>query len=166
MKKISTILLTVVFSILICATTFSEEKKDTVKPIPIKEMSREDALKRLNMALASEKAVPDYFPEIKKQADETGKEIFTFKGQRLENLDKESLQKILTRVLQIRVQIRTERITKQLESIRRAEQASRAAQQASRIPRVVTPPPRPPQPPPTPPATTHIPKAPPSPPRR
>ncbi len=156
MKTKLFVIIWMIASLFFAGPSFSEEKAKAAK-----EMSREEILEKLKHALDSEKAVLNYIPELKELKDEGGKEYYTFSGVKLEDLDKEKLRKLRIRVNQIRTQIRTERLNKQLESIQQAQRAAVIAQQASRISTVSA---HPQQAPPTPPTAQQIPKAPPPPP--
>lgn len=125
-------------------------------------MTSAELAEHIKGMLEHEDEILNFIPDLKKEKDSAGNIFYTYQGLKIENMDKERLDKLFSRIQNEAVRVRTERLNKQLESIRQAQQASIAAQQASRVPTVVTPP-RPPQPPPTPPKP---PPPPPAPPRR
>ena len=117
----------------------------------ILDMTKGELIEDIIETLDSEEEVFDYVPEIKKAQDPAGKDLYTYSGARLEELEKDLLEKIWTRVHQTATRIRTERIQDQLETIRQIENLRRA-----------TPPPQPPpQPPRIPPSPPRIPPQPP-----
>src|SRR3989338_11265034 len=79
---------------------------------PKKELTKEELLVEMREILDSEEEVLDYIPELKKKKDESGKEFYTYNvsGQevRLEEMDKDSLENLLTRAHQTATKIRTD----------------------------------------------------------
>jgi hypothetical protein len=131
-------------SCLVAALVFAASSKD---------MTVQELADGITKVLDRSDDVMDYVPGFKQEKDPEGKEYYTYKGTRLEKLEKEKLIAIYNRVRQERTRLNTERINRQLDTIRQAQQATNIANQASRIPTVTTPPPAPPpaQPPRTPP---------------
>ncbi|MFH0763434.1 MAG: hypothetical protein V1927_00315 [Candidatus Omnitrophota bacterium] len=153
--------------LLLSSLSFAEEKEGVTVP---KEVTKEELLSHMKGLLDHEEGALNFIPELKKV--KIGEDNFyTYQGVKLEDIDKEKLMKIFSRIQGEIGRIRTERLNKQLESINQAARASMAAQQAARGSRVAIPPkpptviqpPRVPQPPP---AQPQIPKPPPAPPRR
>jgi hypothetical protein len=147
---------------------------------PLKEMSKGELIKEITGELDDEDEILDYIPNIKKLKDESGKEYYAYKIDekmvRLEDLGREKLEAILSSIYNQGTLIRTERITRQLETIRDVQNITRQTDAASRrvpvvpsipqqppvVPRVTTaptgssaqPPAAPPRIPPSPPAQT------------
>ncbi|MDP2912635.1 MAG: hypothetical protein Q8N91_01330 [Candidatus Omnitrophota bacterium] len=143
----------------------AEEK--TVDNKPAKEITQQEFVQHLEETLDYDDEALGAIPELKKE--EGG--FYTYNGVKLEDLDREKLNTVFSRIQNEIGRIRTERLNQQLESIRQAQQANMAAQQAARIPAVFTLPPKPPQvpqPPPSPPQipmTPQVPQPPPNPPQ-
>ncbi|MDP3804577.1 MAG: hypothetical protein Q8Q87_03375 [Candidatus Omnitrophota bacterium] len=165
MRKIKIILLSVaIVSFLFVNLAFSEEKKPAPAQQVVKEkkeMTKDEILTELKETLKDEEEILDYIPELKKGRGEDGKEFYTYQGARLEDLEKEKLEKILGRVNNQAVMIRTDRINRQLEVIRQTQRIQAAPRIAAppqvSVPAVPTPrattystPPKISQPPPTP----------------
>ncbi|MBI5143741.1 MAG: hypothetical protein HZA30_01555 [Candidatus Omnitrophica bacterium] len=155
----------VIAAILICmffeASTllFCEEKKELPpKPITAKEMTKDEILSELKENLEEEEELFDFIPELKKKKNEKeGSYFYTYQDVKLEDLDKEKLEKILQRVHNQLTIIRTDRIVRQLETIRRAQNIVTRPPQVPAAPT----PPRQVQTPPTPPRTQSPPPTPP-----
>jgi len=153
------------------------EKAPTIRTKLIKEMTKEDILKEIHDELDGEDEILDYMPEIKKTKDLDGKTAYIYRvgtrDTKLEELDKDTLEKILSKVYNQATIIRTDRINNQMETIRQAQRAGMGGGVSGRPPAVPTMPPRvtaiPPKPPQIPPSVTTPPKTPtppPAPPRR
>lgn len=95
------------------------------KPVPAKELSKEELVKRLNEKAQHNPDLPSAVQGLAiKEAD--GKKYIEFNGKKLEDIDKETLLKLyisVSRYLTIR---NTERIQKQLRSIKQIEDINRA----------------------------------------
>ena len=138
------------------------------KPVkePRKEFTKEEIVTHMKGILDREPNVLNFVQGLER-ANAGGESFYTYQGVKLEELDKEKLNKLFSRIKNEAVRIRTERLSRQLESI---NQANIIAQQAARNAQVPVPPPQPPkiiQPPnipKTPPALPQIPKPPPTPP--
>ena len=131
-------------------------------PVEKKEMTRDEMLADLKESLSEDDEIFDVVPELKAVKEKDGKVYYTFKGMKLEELSKEDLDKLLVRVHQTVVRMRTDRIQRQLETVRRTQnlQGLSATPQA---PPKVQQPPRAPSQPASPP---RLPAAPPPPSRR
>ncbi|MCX5665945.1 MAG: hypothetical protein NT036_02710, partial [Candidatus Omnitrophica bacterium] len=105
---------------------------------------------------------------LKKEFKEGGSPYYTYKGVKLQILDKEVLKKILGKIQSEVARINADRISKQIESIQQAQRTIAATQQAARASAVtVRSPVLPPNPPQTPRAPTtqpYVPRTPPPPP--
>jgi len=140
---------------------------------PKKVYTKEEMIARMKKTLDHEEGVLSFIPGLKKSTTEKGESFYTYEGLKLEDLDKEKLGKIFTRVNQEATRIRTDRLNRQLENIRRAQQLTAAAAGGpARVPAVPPQPPRiytAPSIPPAPPSVSQPPKTPappPAPPRR
>ncbi len=154
-------------SCLVVAVAFAASAKDkAVSPADkgseanvvkrAKDMTVQELADRITKVLEHSDEVMGCVPGFKREKDPDGKEYYTYKGTRLEKVDKEKLTALYNRVLQERTRINTERINKQLDTMRQTQQAANIASQAARIPVVhvppkPTPPPQPPKAPPAPP---------------
>jgi hypothetical protein len=105
-------------------------------------------LAELNESLGETEDLIGVIPGLKAVTDRYGKVGYTYGGVAMESLSKEDLTKLLSRVRQALVKIRTDRIQKQLEIIKRTEKIQSAADMK--------------QPPRLPAAPPSLPKAPPS----
>lgn len=125
MRKIKIVLLSIaIIPFLFVTSAFCEEKKPAPAQQVVKEkkeMTKDEILTELKETLKDEEEILDYIPELKKGISEDGKEFYTYQGARLEDLDREKLEKILGRVNNQAVMIRTERINRQLEVIRQTQ---------------------------------------------
>ena len=128
--------------------------KDRSKAQPKeKEMTKEEMLTELKEDLADNDEVFGAVVELKAKTGQNGNAVYTYKDTALDELSKEDLAKLFTRVRQALVKIRADRVQKQLETIRQAERLQRPANppQPPRIPVVPPSVPRtPPSPPPAP----------------
>ena len=111
--------------------------------------------KKVSLLVITEKRtieeILNFIPDLKKQVDSGNKTSYTFQGKPLEDLDKETLDKLFGRVRNEAVRIRTERVSKQLDFIRRMEQFNRQNRQMNSIrqPSIPRPVPTTPKPPTT-----------------
>lgn len=96
-----------------------EEKK------PLEEMATEKFVEYIKELLDYEDEVLAAIPELKKEEDG----FYTYNEVRLEELDREKLDALYSRIQNELNRIRLERLNAQLESIRQAQQAIRAVQQ-------------------------------------
>jgi hypothetical protein len=132
----------------------------------IKDMSKDEMVKALYDTLASTEEVMSFVPGLKKGKDSQGKDIYTYEGTRLEDLDKDKLEGVLKKVRSNAARIRGERIQRQLERTQKIQRLNTAAggppsgAQLPRMPQVVSPPatPKPPPSPPKVPKPPSIPK--------
>lgn len=158
-------------------TPEAQDREGPVKPRKTRnEMTGPELVERIRNLADQEEEVVNFTPGLKQEKGEDGNTFYTYEGVKLEDLDREKLDKILSRVQNEAVRIRTDRLNRQLESIRMAQQATENAQRASQIrpPAISAPPqqpPRIPQPPQSPPNTSQTqapkpPPVPPAPPRR
>ncbi len=144
------------------------------KVVPPKKIyTKEEMVTQIKKILDIEEEILNFIPGLKKATTEKGESFYTYEGLKLEELDKEKLSKIFTRVRQEATRIRTDRLSRQLETIRRAQQLTDAAAGGpARVPAVPPQPPRvytAPGVPPVPPSVPQPPKPPaqpPVPPRR
>lgn len=191
MKKISILTLALIFAV--SSVSFAAENKSWIQKIKERFQKKEVAVgkkdapareakkpepprkERKDMTkteladdiidnLDREDSILDMVPGLEKRTSPDGKEYYTYQGTRLEDLDKDTLDKIFGRVRNEALRIRTDNINRQLETVRRANSIRAAAvPQAPRppVPAAIAPPqpPRAVQPPSKPPA-------PPAPPRR
>lgn len=143
----------------------------TVEPEknPFSDLTKEDMIDRICGLLDYHPEVLNFVPTIHAVTNEDGSVTYLYKsesgiGVDLEDLDRETLQNLVTRVSSESNRINTEKIMKQLEQ---ARQAQRAAAPIPQPPRVHTPPRIPdlPRQPVTPPAANRTPQPPPQPPR-
>ncbi|MDD5136784.1 MAG: hypothetical protein PHN63_05510 [Candidatus Omnitrophica bacterium] len=136
-----------------------------------KPLTKEDLIERITRNLDRVDEIINFIQGLKKETDPAGKAIYTFQGTKIEDLDKDTLTRLYSRVSAEAVRIRTEKINKQLENIRRAEQLSHQVRpivstpftppslppvvnvppQTPSTPHTVTEPPKTPTPPPAPP---------------
>jgi hypothetical protein len=158
----------------VSATPSSTAVNDAHKAVPEgakkhrKDMSKEELSAETIKVLDREESIINMIPGLKKETGPDGKVYYTHQGVRLEDLDREAIDKIYIRVHQEDLRIRTDRLTRQMENARRA---TATAVSAPRIQAVVTTPPRVPSTPQIPkaaqsPSRPPTPPTPPSPPRR
>ena len=116
-----------------------------------KEMTKEEMLAGLKEDLADNDEVFDAVPGLKAGTGQDGNAVYTYKDTALDELAKEDLSKLYSRVRQALVKIRTDRIQKQLERIKQIERLQKTANppQSPRAPSV---PPSVPRTPPSPPS--------------
>lgn len=160
---------------------FGEDEKQGVQPqaaankaeapkarVPKKDMTREEMVLELKEELKHNEELFDLFPDMKSKKGDDGNAYFTFKGIKIEDMPKEDLDNLLTKVRQALTKIRTDRIERQLEIVRRVERLNRAAApvQSPRVPVVPPSAPRAVSAPPSPPSAPRSPSIPPSPPRK
>jgi hypothetical protein len=119
-----------------------------------KEMTQDETLADLKESIGENDELFDIIPELKSEKDTGGKFHYTFNGIKLEELSKEDLGKLATRVRQTLVKLRTDRIERQLETVRRVQNIQRipAPTQVQQPPRIPSQPSSPPKGPPAPPA--------------
>jgi len=178
MKKKYLGIVSIFVSLLLADFVFGADAKEANPPVaqenavkqktkPRAEMTKAEIIETIQDVLDSEDEALDFIPDIKKRKDKDGKEFYVYlsesKEMKLEDLDREKLDKILTRVNQTAVRIRTERIQRQLESIQQAQNIQRMQniQNMQNIQRVQTNVQRVPLPPPQPPKAPQLPPAPP-----
>lgn len=140
---------------------------------PKKTYTKEEMIADLKENLDDEEEILNFIPGLKKITTEKGESYYTYEGLKLEDLDKEKLNKIFTRARQETTRIRTNKLNEQLENIRRNQRLTAAA--GGGVPRVPVTPPTPPRmfsapnvpsaPPPVP-QPPRTPTPPPAPPRR
>lgn len=123
--------------------------------VPKKDMTREEMVLELKEELKYGEELFDLFPDMKSKKGDDGNVYFTFKGVKIEDMPKEDIDNLLTKVRQALIKIRTDRIERQLEIVRRVERLNSAAA-----------PPQGPRVPAAPPSAPRAPSRPPSPPRR
>ena len=100
-------------------------------------VTKEGMIAELKEGLADTKDVLGMIPELKTAIDRDGKVVYIYGGAALEDLSREDMVKLLSRVRQALVKIRTDRIQRQLETTRRVErlQSATDVQQPPRVPR-------------------------------
>lgn len=133
-----------------------------------KDMTREEMVLELKEELKYNEELFDLFPDMKSKKGDDGNVYFTFKGVKIEDMPKEDIDNLLTKVRQALTKIKTDRIERQLEIVRRVERLNRAAAPLQ-SPRAPAAPPSAPSVPSAPPSSQSAPRAaspPPSPPRR
>ena len=132
---------------------------------PRKDMTKEELAAEIIKALDRYESILNVVPGLAKSKGQDGKNIYTYNGSKLTDLDKETLDSIYGRVRNEALIRRMENINRQLDMVRRTQSS------AIRVPQ---PPPSQPRPPAvfTNPSTPNIPQAPktpsgpPAPPRR
>lgn len=144
MKRLSICIAAMI--ILSCSMAVSAEKK---------EMTRQETMDEISKSLADNEEIFNMVPGLSSQKGEDGKVSYAFKASGLESLSKEDLDKLLVKVHQALVRIRTERIQRQIDAVRRADRY-----------KAISAPPAPPSVPKGQPSTPKIPKTPPVPPAR
>ena len=130
-----------------------------------KDMTKNELASDIANNLNREGSILNMVPGLEKSSDSEGKDYYTYQGTKLEDLDKSTLDGIFGRVRNEALRLRTDRITRQMETVRRASAATSMIPQVPRAsPTVNTPPqiPRPAQPP----SRPSTPPAPPASPRR
>lgn len=142
-----------------------EKKPAGPPPKKRKDMTKTELAADIKKNLEQEDSIMNMVPGLEKKADPDGKEYYSYQGTRLEDLDKDTLDKIFGRVRNEALRLRTDKLNRQIETVRRASAVTVAA-------------PRVPAPPPVPPAVSNVPNtsreaqppsrpaAPPAPPRR
>lgn len=135
-------------------------------------MSKDDMVKEIIETVEDETEILDYIPQVirEKQPDESFRYLFRSdtKTVPLDQVAPDTLRKLLTMVHQTATRIRTERITRQLETIRQTQRVLTAppvapAPPPAAPPSVAVPRNQPVQPPPAPPTQSSVPRTPPSP---
>ena len=136
--------------------------------VPKKDMTRLEMILELKEELSHDEELFDLFPDIKSKKGDDGNVYFTFKGIKIEDMTKEDIDNLLTKVRQALTKIRADRIERQLEIVRRVERLNRAAAplQSPRVPAAPPPAPRAVSAPRSPPSAPRAVSAPPPPPRR
>lgn len=160
---------------------FSEDEKREAPPqaaakkteapkarVPKKDMTREEMISELKEELKFNEELFDLFPDMKSKKGDDGNIYFTFKGIKIEDMPKEDIDNLLTKVRQALTKIRTDRIERQLEVVRRVERLNSAAAplQSPRVPAAPPSAPRTVSAPPSPPSASRSPSIPPPPSRR
>ncbi len=152
----------------VVSPTVKEKEKPTgqiaSKAKKTKDMTVQELADSIAEVLDDSDEVMSYVPGFKQEKGPDGKEYYTYKGVKLEKVEKEKLAAMYSRVRRERTRLNTERINRQLETIRQAQQAANIANQASRAAAVTMPPAQPPRPPAMPPQTVQPPRPPPTPP--
>ena len=127
-----------------CADT-GPSKPKAAEPAKVKlEMTAADKIVRINKDLSAFKEILGIVPGLAKESDVVGNTYYTYQGKKLEDLDKETLNKLYSAVATQAVRLRTERLNKQLENIRRANELTRQNTQVAPRVNIVTPPYQPP----------------------
>ena len=100
------------------------------------ETTKEEMIAELKKDLAGTKGVFSMIPELKSVISQDGKAAYTYGGVALEDLSKEDIVKLLSRVRQALVKIKTDRIQRQLEIAKQVEkfQGATDVRQPSRVP--------------------------------
>jgi len=135
-----------------------------VKP-KVKELTKEAMLTELKQDLIDNDELLEAIPELKKSAGQDGNVAYLYRDTALDQLSKEEMAKLYSRVRQSLVKVRTERIQRQLETIRQAERLQ-GPTRPPQPPTHISTPPQPPRVPSAPPAVPRAPTPPPAPPRR
>lgn len=128
------------------------------------DMTQEELLSAMKKTLDSNKDILNNIPEIKKERAPDGKEYYTYKGMSIDALDKDTLRKVIVRVRNENIRLRTERINRQLDNIKKSGPVGGGAHMG--IPPTVKLPPQTPRVIVTPPMPPKVPKVPPTPPKR
>lgn len=119
-----------------------------------KDMTKEELLAELRKNVGENDDLFKMVPGLTAQKDENGNVSYLFNGRRVEDLSRDELEGLSTRVSQTLVRLRAERITRQLDTVKRAESLRRVS--------IPPPPVRTSSTPPSPPKTPSMPPAPPS----
>ncbi|MDP3790641.1 MAG: hypothetical protein Q8R38_01170 [Candidatus Omnitrophota bacterium] len=138
-----------------------EEKK--------KPATKEELLQDIKDDLKTQEEILEAMPSLKAEKDSEGKVFYAFNGVKIDDMSKEELEQLFSKVGQLAVKFRTERIQRQLDTVRQANQggpgrvpvAAPSAPQSLRAPTLPAPP-RASAPPPAPPRASAPPPAPPS----
>ncbi len=121
--------------------------KQSAQPAKSKEMSKDDLVTQIEGTINRLQDVLNYVPGLKKVTDNAGKVTYLYQDKKLQDLSKEQLIRLNSRINSEAVRIRTDRLTRQLESISRANKM--ANQRAPAAPPSVYVPPRAPSAPPS-----------------
>jgi len=136
-----------------------EAKKTEAPKKERKDMTKDELVADITKNLDREDAILNLVPGLEKKSDPDKKEYYTYQGKRLEDLDKDTLDKIFGRVRNEALRLRTDKLNRQLETVRRANAMTATVPQVPRspvpptvnvppqVPRSVQPPSRPPAPP-------------------
>lgn len=119
------------------ATT--KEAQKTVTPAAAevkKEMTKEDYIKSIGTTMDSMQEIKGLVPGLNAETGTDGKNFYTYEGAKLEDLDKEKLENLYSRVMSEASRLRTDRLTRQLDAIRRTEQLNRQTRELSKIQRM------------------------------
>lgn len=116
-----------------------------------KEMTREDVLAELKKDIVDNDEVFDAVPELKTGADQDENVVYVYNDKALDELSREDLDKLYSRVRRALVKIRTDRIERQLGLAKQTEKLRNVAnlQQPPRIPAAPPSAPKVPAPPPS-----------------
>ncbi len=159
MKKRILIMVAIISSVLgifaLAKTQPKTEPPKALRNIEKEEMTRDEMFADLKESIEEDDEIFDMVPELKAEKDKDGKFYYTFKGIRLEKLSKEDLDKLLARVNQVLVKLRTDRIQNQLETVKRVQNIQRmsASPQVQQPPRTPSQGPSAPRTPSAPPAS-------------
>jgi hypothetical protein len=132
----------------------SEPRAKTTVSDSVKNMTKGELVREITSELNDEEELLDYIPTLKKMKDERGVEYYTYsldgKTVKISDLDRTTLEKLLSRIYNQATLIQTDRINKQLESMRSIQNINRQISVPRVPPPVPTAPRQPPKPPPSP----------------
>jgi hypothetical protein len=126
------------------AAKVSEAKTETTVKVK-SELTKPEMIERIQKNLDSFNEIVGLVPGLKKETDAKGKVSYTYQGSKLEDLSKEQLAKVYSRVNNEAVRLRTDRLNKQLATIRRAEQITKQTRQSNPVYKAPTKPYQPPK---------------------
>jgi hypothetical protein len=149
-------------SLALCADMKSagtEDPEQAKQVEPTKELERTEIVERLKNNLDSFPEIFNFVPGIKKETTQEGKAVYSYRDKKFEDLSKEDLDQLYSRVGSETARMRTDRFNRQLETIRRTERLNKQNRQLKQIRNYQQPPipramPRPPKIPKPPPAST------------
>lgn len=91
------------------------------------EMTKEEMLSEIKDDLETLDEILDGIPALKAEKDKDGKIFYTYNGVKLDEMGKEELEGVFTKVSQSATRFRTERIQRQLETVRRTQRLTEKA---------------------------------------
>ena len=107
----------------------AKKLKDAKEAKVVKAPTREDMIGSIKSSLDSFSEIMGTVSGLKKEADSSGKAFYSYQGVKLEDLDKEQLHKLFSRVNGEASRLRIDRTNKQLENIRRINQINQQNRQ-------------------------------------
>ncbi|MBN2453779.1 MAG: hypothetical protein JXB40_05945 [Candidatus Omnitrophica bacterium] len=125
MKKISVLLLLIVFFLVFSSCLFAADEVSLKSPKKkLADMTQAEISHDMAKILDSYEEVINFIPGLTKETDSSGEIFYKYKGQKIDVIDRKTLEKVYNRIRQERTRIRIDRINRQLESIRNAQRIS------------------------------------------